>query len=76
MPHSPGPMGSHISSKETNTGDLPMERRTQTIQNLSVKGLMAFQILLTLHLFGLGMERSISSKEQNIGDLTRTSGLQ
>jgi hypothetical protein len=33
MPHSPGLMGSHISSKETSTGDLPMERRTQTIQN-------------------------------------------
>ena len=74
MPHSPGPMGSHISSKEASTGGLPMERKTLTIQNSSVKGLTASLMILMLHLFGQATERFISSKEPNIGALTRTSG--
>ena len=71
--HSPGPMGSLISLKETITGDSPMAGRMPTILSLSAKGLMGSLIILMLRLFGLGMGRSIFSKAPNIGGLTLTS---
>jgi len=72
MPLSPGPMARHISSKAATTGDLQMARKTQTIPNLSVKGLMEYLTMLMLPLFGLEMGKSISSKEHNTGGLNLT----
>ena len=72
MPLSPGPMARHISSKAVTTGDLQMARKTQTIPNLSVKGLMEYLTMLMLPLFGLEMGKSISSKEHNTGGLNLT----
>jgi len=73
MHHSPGKMGSHISSKAASIGDTAMENQTPTIQSSLVKVSMEFLMILMLHLYGLGMGRSISSKELNIGGLIRIS---
>ena len=76
MHHSHGQMASHISLKETSTGDLQMEKKTQIIQNLSAMVLMAFLMILMLPLSGQETERSISSKEPSTGDLILTSDHQ
>ena len=76
MPHSPGLMESHISLKETNTGDLQMEKKTQITQSLSAKGLMVFQMILMQPLSGQEMGRSTFLKELSTGGLIQTSDRQ